>query len=654
MKSYLLGRFPRLRGVIILLFILSITPAFFAAWMAFQQTETEDRDTKITDFQQLLFDESNPIDIVDLNLHSGRIRAARVSQQNISQPRSDANLQPPEDCFQQFGELQNPKRFEICVAYFISPERNVDHLYFYIDYCTQSLQGKDPDDVFTLSLTTPGGNKDWNIDVDPLGMADIKRQGTRGDSREDSIYAEFWSPVNPSQRCLDSKPKQRLRLQMDACATFPSREQCPRPIGSEAFEDWIHAVLINFSRSSSFGDEGISTQNTRGTSRGPNVNALNRVLDSGESVYFGRCPTDAPCDCFSGTTSFIDSDPLEFEPTSRIQDSVARAVFGFEPSSYCAIPQNDIWLSYERSADINLVTPVNYLNTMLPIVGYSILALLAAVLVVYLLLGRPLVTLTAGLIKTRNWDPDTPIDIPYVKAKHEIGTVAKAFRYVLLKMRKQISRERKLTAELQLKSERDRDINSIIAHEIKSPFHNLKNKYSENIDIARIDTALEAILRIDHAAQSSSDEVFVVNISEYLKEYIDNKEDVANITLQAHADVDIEIRGLLLWLVLDNIIANADRFRTSKESPIELEITATEEGCRITISNDGPAIPEDKMETVFNLRYTDSNMATKKQGSNQGIGLFISRHYMRMLGGDLKLLERDDGVTFALLLKSAK
>ncbi|MDD9889893.1 MAG: HAMP domain-containing sensor histidine kinase [Gammaproteobacteria bacterium] len=654
MKSYLLGRFPRLRGVIILLFILSITPAFFAAWMAFQQTETEDRDTKIADIHQLLEDEANPIDIVDLNLHRGRIRAARVRQQDIIQPAANDNVQPPEDCFQQFGELQNPKRFEICVAYFISQQGNVDHLYFYIDYCTQGLQGKDPDDVFTLALTTPGGNKRWSIDVDHLGKADIKRIGTRDNSREDSIYAEFWSPVNPSQRCLDSKPKQRLRLRMDACATFPSREQCPRPISSEGFEDWIHAVLINFSRSSSFGDEGISTENTAGSSRGPNVNALHSVLDSGESVYFGRCPVDGACDCFSGTTSFIDSEPLSIETVSGIQNTVARAIFGFQPSSYCSTPKNNIWLSYERSAELNLVTPVNYLNTMLPIVGYSILALLAAVLVVYLLLGRPLVHLTAGLIKTRNWDPDTPIDIPYVKSKHEIGTVAKAFRYVLLKMRKQLNRERQLANELKLKSERDRDINSIIAHEIKSPFHNLKNKYSDNIDIARIDTALEAILRIDQAVQSSSDEVFVVNISDYLKEYIDNKEDVDNITLEATADVAIEIRGLLLWLVLDNIIANADRFRSSKDSPIQLVVEETEQGCHILISNDGPAIPKDKMETVFNLRYTNSLMANTNEGSNQGIGLFISRHYMRMLGGDLKLLERSEGVTFELSLQRTK
>ena len=103
--------------------------------------------------------------------------------------------------------------------------------------------------------------------------------------------------------------------------------------------------------------------------------------------------------------------------------------------------------------------------------------------------------------------------------------------------------------------------------------------------------------------------------------------------------------------MLDNIIANADRFRRSKDSPIEIEVCETNGGCRVLISNEGPAIPNDKIDSVFNLRFTDSNMANRKDEVNQGIGLFISRHYMRMLGGDVNLLKRSDGVTFELQLK---
>ena len=651
MKNYILGRFPRIRGVILSLFVLAITPAFVAAWIAFQEGAEQDRDMTISDFEEILVNSPSTIDIIDLNIHSGRIRAAQVREQDILLPAGTNNVQPPEDCFSQYGELQNPKRFEVCVAYFKSnPLEQVEHLYFYIDYCTKTLQRKDPGDEFELSLTTPEGQINWWISVDEES-APAARLDRKGGVRDSRIRGEFWEPVMASQRCLDSTPKQRLRLQMEACAAFANTERCGQSIEGERFDAWIQAVLVNFSRHAPVEADTVSTATIVGSSRGPTVNSLTNILDNGESVYYGRCSEDAPCDCFQGGTSLINSAPLQNAQNTGILYSIAGTILGREASSFCSVTDSGIWLSYERSADLNLATSTNYLISMLPVVGYSILTLLFAVLVVYLLLGRPLVILTAGLVKNRNWDPESSLNIPYVKAKHEIGTVARAFRYVLLRIQRQLDRERKLVSELRIKSDRDRDINSIIAHEIKSPFHNLKNKYPDNVDITRIDSALEAILRIDQAVQSSSDEVFTVNISDYLAEYIANKDDIPNLTLKSKADVQVELRGFLLWLVLDNIIANADRFRSSRESPIELEIEQTKTGCRILISNDGPAIPKDKMQTIFNLRYTDSNLARKKEASNQGIGLFIARHYMKMLDGDLRLLDRSDGVTFEIILK---
>ncbi len=650
MKKFILGRFPRIRELIILLFIFAITPAFVAAWIAFQEGAVQVRDAKIGDFEEVLIDSPN---IMNLNIHNGRIRAALVGRQEISWPQSSDNVQPPEDCFLQFGDLRNRKRLEICVAYYKSQELNqVDHLYFYIDYCTETLGRKDDGDEFELGLTTPDGARNWWIVVDE-DQPPVARQGSRIGELDNRITGEFWDPVVASQRCLDSTPKQRLRLRMNACAALTGREYCDYAVAGEAFDDWIQAVLVNFTRHTGSESSAVSTSNTMGTSRGPTVNRLNNILDRGESMYFGACHNDAQCSCFTGSTSFINASPIEMESTTGTVNSIAGAVLGRQSSSYCSVSENGVWLNYERSADLNLITSVNYLVSMLPVVAYSVLALLFAVLVVYLLLAQPLVNLTTSLIKTRNWDPETPIDIPYVTARHEIGTVARAFRYVLLRIRKQLARERNLVSELKLKTERDRDINSIIAHEIKSPFHNLKNKYPDNLDIARIDTALEAILRIDQAVQSSSDDVLIVNITDYLSEYIENKESVSNIRLKSNIDLEVEIRGLLLWLVLDNITANADRFRTSHNSPIDIEVVGVEQGCRILISNDGPPIPPDKMKAVFNLRYTDSNLARKKETTNQGIGLFISRHYIRMLGGDLNVLENTNGVTFEIILKKA-
>jgi hypothetical protein len=214
-----------------------------------------------------------------------------------------------------------------------------------------------------------------------------------------------------SQRCLDSTPKQRLRLRMNACAAFVNSEGCRQPIAGDAFDAWIQAVLVNFTRHAASAADAISTDSTAGTSRGPIVNSLNNILGRGDSMYFGRCSANVPCDCFRGSTSFITSDPLVEALNTGILYSVAGTVLGRQSSDYCSVSADGIWLSYERSADLNFTTSVSYLTSMLPVVGYSVLALLFAVLVVYLLLGRPLVTLTAGLIKNRNWDPDTPHSI---------------------------------------------------------------------------------------------------------------------------------------------------------------------------------------------------------------------------------------------------
>ncbi len=651
MKKFILGRFPRIRGVIILLFVLAITPAFVAAWIAFQQSAVQVRDAKVGDFEEVLGDN---LELLNLNLHSDRIRAALVSRQEISWPQSSdqgGNVQPPEDCFKQYGDPRNPKRFEICAAYFKnSADRTVDHLYFYIDYCTRDLGRRDADDDFELTLTTPEGRKSWWIVV-AEDRPPITRQESKNGPLDSRVRGEFWDPVAASQRCPDSTPKQRLRLRLNACAALPGSSYCDRAIAGTEFDDWIHSVLIDFTRHNDDQRRVIDTASTTGSSRGPAVNRLNNILDPGEAMYFGACPPGVSCDCFQGATSYLNSTTFEGAGESGALYSLTGAVLGRQPSNYCSVSPQGTWLQYERSGELNLATSAAYLRSMLPVVAYSVLALLLAVFVVYSLLGRPLMSLTSGLIRSRNWDSETPIDIPYVSARHEIGTVARAFRYVLLRIRRQLQRERKLTNELRLKSERDRDINSIIAHEIKSPFHNLKNKYPDNLDIARIDTALEAILRIDQAVQSSSDEVLVVNIREYLSEYIEHKEDVNNIDLAAQLDMDVELRGMLLWLVLDNIIANADRFRSDPDAPIEISLEPGEEGCRVLISNDGPPIPADKMEAIFNLRYTDSKRARKNGSDNQGIGLFISRHYMRMLGGDLRVLDDSSGVTFEISLR---
>lgn len=664
MKNHILGRFPLVRGTIILLALFSISPIFVAGLISLQEEKTENQIAKVSNFATALHDSS--INAFDLRIGGGVLRPVSVDPALISWNEGANNIQPPPDCFLQYGDSENAQRFEICVAY--PKVEAVEHLYVYLDYCAVTDAGTE--DLFELTLSTYEEETTWWLPVrtDQTPTALLGSQSGQADPR---IASSSWDPVATSQRCPGSISKQLLRLRVEVCPELNSVGQCADYVTRAQPNEWLEQLAVDVTRhavqSGSTMTNTVSSVGVRGIRRGATENALSNLVDEGEVIYFGRCNSADSCECFQGFTSYIDSEDIA--PQTGALHSLVGGVFPEDFSNYCATSVDDewlqrifddpsgdqaVWLNYERSPNLNLSSSEDNLTSMLPLMGYSALALLFSAFFVYMFLGRPLERLTLGLIKSGDLDSNSPIDIPYVETRNEIGTVARAFRTNLERIQSQLKRERRLSDELKIKLERDRDINSIIAHEIKSPFHNLKNKYPENLDIERIDTALQAILRLDQAVQSSSDEVTVVNIAQYLRDYIQNKEDVPNIVLVNHVDLNVELRGLLLWLVLDNITANADRFRSSRAVPIEFKLLETSAGCALHITNDGPTIPEDKMDSIFNLRYTDNRSARKNWSeTNQGIGLFVSRYYMRMLGGDLALIPNPSGVTFAITLKRA-
>lgn len=100
-----------------------------------------------------------------------------------------------------------------------------------------------------------------------------------------------------------------------------------------------------------------------------------------------------------------------------------------------------------------------------------------------------------------------------------------------------------------------------------------------------------------------------------------------------------------LTLVLTNLIKNA-REATEGKPDAYIHIVASEaDGSPyISVSDNGPGIPEEILEEVFLPFYT-----TKQSGT--GIGLCLSRQIMRLHGGDLKVNSRyGQGATFMVML----
>lgn len=103
-------------------------------------------------------------------------------------------------------------------------------------------------------------------------------------------------------------------------------------------------------------------------------------------------------------------------------------------------------------------------------------------------------------------------------------------------------------------------------------------------------------------------------------------------------DVDIWVLGdaRLLRLVLLNLTENAIKYSTSGE--IRIEISASDLGpehIRFSVTDQGPGIEPEALAELFEpFHQTPVGL---DQGSGPGLGLHISREYVRLLGGELQV-----------------
>ena len=91
-------------------------------------------------------------------------------------------------------------------------------------------------------------------------------------------------------------------------------------------------------------------------------------------------------------------------------------------------------------------------------------------------------------------------------------------------------------------------------------------------------------------------------------------------------------RPLQIKRAIQNIIDNAKRYA----SKIHVDVNSNDEECFISISDDGPGIPEKNYEDVFKPFFTLDSSRNKLKGES-GLGMTIARDIIRSHGGDIKL-----------------
>lgn len=228
-----------------------------------------------------------------------------------------------------------------------------------------------------------------------------------------------------------------------------------------------------------------------------------------------------------------------------------------------------------------------------------------------------------------------------------------------------------------------------VAHEIKNPLTSLRSA-AETFEIAKTDDARHRLLgvikddvsRIDRLisdisnasrldaelARTETKPVDIGTLLKTLKDVYDatKKDDAPDIILNAetppHNEAGLQVSGLQssLGQVFRNLIDNAISFSPPK-GRIFVTAKRIEDKSRpsvvITVEDEGPGIPEENLENIFQRFYTQRPEGAAF-GTHSGLGLSITRQIVEAHGGTIMAenrLERSTsgkvtGARFAIVL----
>jgi two-component system, OmpR family, sensor histidine kinase ChvG len=274
-----------------------------------------------------------------------------------------------------------------------------------------------------------------------------------------------------------------------------------------------------------------------------------------------------------------------------------------------------------------------------------------ATIVVSLLLARtvadPMRRLSeAALHVSRNISAQRELP-EYSDRKDEVGQMARAFAAMTAALFRRIEASEKFAAD--------------VAHELKNPLTAARStaesltyaKTPEQRDqlVTQIQSELKRLNRLitDIANASRLDAELarqqlkridvthvIASISEIFRDMLSGENRSIALAIARTEPGAYSVNGDegRLGQVLTNLIDNALSF-SPEGGTVTIGLDATGDAVLITVADEGPGIPEDRLRIVFDRFYTDRPATESKRGKNSGLGLSISREIVRAHGGKI-------------------
>ncbi len=107
-----------------------------------------------------------------------------------------------------------------------------------------------------------------------------------------------------------------------------------------------------------------------------------------------------------------------------------------------------------------------------------------------------------------------------------------------------------------------------------------------------------------------------------------------------------------LGMAVENFLSNAAA-HTPEGGKITVAVGAEGGWIRLSVSNQGPHIPPDLLERIWDSFYKVDEARVRTDGTHAGLGLAIVRNLVTRLGGSCRAENTAEGMTFAFFLPAA-
>ncbi|WKB53115.1 HAMP domain-containing sensor histidine kinase [Eleftheria terrae] len=289
-------------------------------------------------------------------------------------------------------------------------------------------------------------------------------------------------------------------------------------------------------------------------------------------------------------------------------------------------------------------------------VGAMLLAVLLTWLAIEVRIIRRITLLTrrAASVSTgvRGADGLARIDLSDLRGGDELGVLAQGLQDLLQRVNEDVKRE-------QIRAEQEKDMWQAVGHEIMSPLQSLMALHGTPDDpshryISRMQQAVRVLY--GHASPSEAFDATTLalqalDVNEFLAHVAGNAPytGIESVVFDALPQpVQVRADEYSLEDVVTHVLRNGDRYRPPG-TPIQMRLEVGDSEARVLIHNQGPPVPADMLEKIFEYGVSDAQDAAAL--GQRGQGLFVARTYMAKMGGRITARNQPDGVVFELVLQ---